>query len=839
LTDAAAVRDVAGTRQVKLRSARLQLCVVVAIALGQLGCDWFGVSDDPSHTADLRPAASRLAFARYGAATPLAFRNAGRLPSGRIHASVSSGFRIVDDACSNQALAPGASCTVAIVADATGAGTLTMQAAPGGRAEVALASEARVVVTPASARLRAGEQQRFDADVAVDWSVAEGAAGGTIDSDGRYTAPLTPGTYHVVAHVRSDPNVPGATFAVSVDAWVLDVVAGALGGPGHADGVGADARFALPSGIASDGKGNLYVADQLSSTIRKVVVATGAVTTLAGSPVATGGDDGAGPVARFSQPTGVALDGAGTLFIADSLNHTIRRLDLGTGRVGTVAGTRGNAGNVDSTQSWPTFNTPLGLAFDAASGNLYVADSGNDGLRKIAFSGPNRQYPWVSTLRDASNTPLNIVYPWGLACDGQGTLYVGSAANGTVTKVVVGTPPTMSVLTDGSGADVQTHAAQSVALGGDGRLYVGEDDPFPVVSFTPGAGTVTNVGATSTVANALAWSGDTLYLGDESTIGALPTTTSMGVVIPIAGRAAQRGNVDGAPAQARFHTPTSIVYDAATARAYMLDVGNRSIRQLSLPTGEVTTIARPTGTTSPLRRLYALTSDGQGNLYFIDRDEIPLHWSIRKVVAATGAVSTVFAADKAAGPLTALAADGDGNVYVGSKNAILRIAAGPVPMKTVAGIPGTAGKSDTKDGQALFGSLQALAWDGASTLYAADDSAIRAVAIADGTTTTIAGVADQAGDLDGTGPGARFAEPSALAFDSAGLLFIAEGGRSTVRRLDVKTGAVVTWVGASGLGVVRPGPLPAAVNAPGGIAVVGHGELLLTDANENAVLRVR
>jgi sugar lactone lactonase YvrE len=776
-----------------------------------------------------------MSFTRYSVASTLTCQNMGRSRSGKLRASVSAGFRIVDDTCSTRVLEPYTSCTLGIVADAAGKGVLTLQAAPGGHVAITLASDARAMVSPATAQLRAGQHLRFTSDVAVDWSVSEGALGGSIDADGEYIASLTPGSYHVVATAHHDPQ-QRTTIPITVNAWVLELVAGALGGVGNADGVGEDARFWQPMGMVSDGQGNLYVADMGSNIIRKVEVATGTVTTLAGTPLLFGPDNGDGAAARFSEPTGLALDGAGRLFIADSANNTIRSLDLTSHHVSTLAGS-GIGGLQDSTQGWEQFSVPIGLTYDAANTTLYVVDSGNDTVRKVALFGPGLRQAWVTTLRDASNMPLSVVYGWGIARDSSGTLYVGSAAFGTVSKIVPGSPPTVSDVNDGSGMAAQMHAALSVALDGTGRLYVAEDYPFPLDTFTPDAGTVTPLVDSNTVAESLAWGDDRLYFADESTVGAITATASPPAVTHIAGRAANFGSVNGPATAARFSAPSSIVFDGSAA--YVIDTVTRSVRKVAWPSGDVSTLAVPKGSTSSGRQLYALTYDGNGSLYMIDEDQIPPLWSILKIDTASGAISTAFTSAKTLGRLTALAADGTGHLYVGSRNAILRLSLGGAPMQTVAGTPGMAGKSDTKDGRALFGSLQAFALDGAGTLYVLDDHAIRSVALTDGTTTTIAGVADQAGGLDGTSSSARFGWPTALAYDSDGTLFIVDTSYSTVRRLDVKTGDVMTWIGQPGVGIVRLGTLPAAVNQPGGIAVIAHGELLFTDRNENAVLHVR
>lgn len=104
----------------------------------------------------------------------------------------------------------------------------------------------------------------------------------------------------------------------------LRLVAGGLGGVGNANEIGGDARFASPIGVVVDGAGNLYVADGGNSVIRQLTLATGAVTTLAGMAGVSGTANGAGAAARFRGPNGLALDGAGNLFVADTGNHVIR-----------------------------------------------------------------------------------------------------------------------------------------------------------------------------------------------------------------------------------------------------------------------------------------------------------------------------------------------------------------------------------------------------------------------------------------------------------------------------------------------------------------------------------
>ena len=163
----------------------------------------------------------------------------------------------------------------------------------------------------------------------------------------------------------------------------VTTLAGA-GRPDIADGTGAAARFNDPAGITSDGADNLYVADTADSTIRKVVVTTGAVTTLAGAGW-FGSADGIGAAALFNHPEGVACDGAGNLYVADTGNNTIRKVALASGAVTTIAGAVGQSGGADGTGAAARFSGPTGLTSDGA-GNLYVADTANSTIRKIVIA---------------------------------------------------------------------------------------------------------------------------------------------------------------------------------------------------------------------------------------------------------------------------------------------------------------------------------------------------------------------------------------------------------------------------------------------------------------------
>ena len=191
----------------------------------------------------------------------------------------------------------------------------------------------------------------------------------------------TPGLYYFVGGGRgwlnlSNGQVPDADGnAGSSPAALVSTLAGSTNG--SANGTGAAAQFNSPSGVAADGSGNVFVADRGNNRIRQIVVATGAVSTLAGSTA--GSLDGTGAAAQFNFPAGVAADGGGNVFVADQ-NSRIRRIVVATGAVSTLAG--GINGFADGTGATARFNSPAGVSVDG-SGNVFVADQNNNRIRRI------------------------------------------------------------------------------------------------------------------------------------------------------------------------------------------------------------------------------------------------------------------------------------------------------------------------------------------------------------------------------------------------------------------------------------------------------------------------
>ena len=245
----------------------------------------------------------------------------------------------------------------------------------------------------------------------------------------------------VAVDIRGDVYVAqnsNNTILKVTPAGVRTTLAGLGGNHGSADGTGSAARFTDPRGVAVDVVSNVYVADSGNNTIRKVTPA-GVVTTLAGLAGSVGSADGTGSAARFTfgyDGGGVAVDSIGNVYVADRGNATIRKITP-TGVVTTLAGLAESYGSVDGMGSAARFNSPSGVAVDV-EGNVYVADSGNNIIRKITPTGV------VTTLAglagsigsaDGTGNIARFAHPPGVAVDVVSNVYVADSGNGTIRKV--------------------------------------------------------------------------------------------------------------------------------------------------------------------------------------------------------------------------------------------------------------------------------------------------------------------------------------------------------------------------------------------------------------------
>jgi sugar lactone lactonase YvrE/microcystin-dependent protein len=274
---------------------------------------------------------------------------------------------------------------------------------------------------------------------------------------------------------------------------------------GFADGIGTAASFKNPYGIAIGPDGNIYVADGDNNRIRKVTLG-GIVTTVAGSGSAAFAD-GIGTAASFSNPYGIAIGPDGTIYVADTNNHRIRKMIYnGTAWVVTTLAGSGSTGNTDSTGTAALFNSPEGIAL-APDGTIYVADTGNSRIRKMIYNGT----AWVVTRlagntsafpADGTGTNATFSFPKGIAIGPDGNIYVADTSNHIIRKV---TPQGVVTRVAGSpiaesGNGTKLNQPTGIAVAADGSIYIGDRNNNRICKITFPTGTNLDAGVVTSFA---------------------------------------------------------------------------------------------------------------------------------------------------------------------------------------------------------------------------------------------------------------------------------------------------------------------------------------------------
>jgi sugar lactone lactonase YvrE len=620
---------------------------------------------------------------------------------------------------------------------------------------------------------------------------------------------------------------------------VVSTIAGFAGNPGSADGTGRNARFYNPSGVALDNAGNLYVADTGNSTIRKVIQ-TGTnltVVTIAGLARCPGTNDGPGNVARFNQPTRLVVDAAGDIYVGDTANFTIRKII--TGVVSTIAGVPGQRGTSDGVGDVAKFNAPEGLAVDSA-GNLYVADSNNHTVRQVSLIGSDwvvstiAGTPLIPGAADGPGGVAQFYRPKGIACDSSGNLYVSDYVNSLIRVIwPAGTNWTVSTLAGQLGVYGNAEGSATNAVF-DGSRGITVD--------TRGM----------------------IYVADQFT-SCIRSITSAGMVNNLAGAAHSAGNVNGTGSEARFYIPYGTAVDSY-GDVYVADSGNAAIRKISAA-GLVTTLAGTlagskaivgtndgVGNDARFNFPQGLAVDGVGTIYVADTSNHTI-----RAVSPAGVVTTIAGSPLNSGtndgpgslarfdhPKT-VALDAYGNIFVtDTYNRTIRklaLAGTNWTVSTIAGSPGLAGSDDGPGNTARFAYPLGIVADNSGNVYVSEYYAYTIRKLTPSGTnwivSTIAGLAGSQGTKDGTNNAARFYNPYGLAIDSLGALYVAEGSGGLVRKLNpAGTSWVVTTIGgvAATQGSADGAGSAALFTFPAQIAVDSAGTLYFADTG-NCTIR--
>lgn len=633
-----------------------------------------------------------------------------------------------------------------------------------------------------------------------------------------------------------------AVYQLNPSADTLTLVAGNnTSGYSGDGGPATNAQISTICGIALDAAGDVYFADCANEVIRRVDASTGIITTVAGN--GSGGytgDGGPATSATLNSPHGLAVDGGGNLYIADTLNSVIRRVAASTGVIATVAGngTAGFSGN-GTRAIHAELNDPEGVAVDA-SGNLYIADTQNNIVRLVtasngiisAYAG-NRFAGYKGDGGPATSARLNL--PEGVALDSAGDLYIADTFNSVIRLVNASTGIITTAAGDGS-----------AGYSGDGGPATAASLDHPAAVAIDGAGN--------------------LYIPDQYNF-VIRLVKSGGTISTIAGNTFSSYGGDGGSATgAQMYEPMGAVAVDSSGNLIISDSGNNAVRRVAASTGIITTIAGTgiagfTGdggpaTSAQLNNPQGIAVDAAGNIYIADAGNNV----VRRIDASTGLISTFAGSHGCAyegdgGPATSaqlcfpggLAFDAAGDLFIADAYSMVvrRVDASKGTISTVAGT-GTSSGYSGDGGQATSAKLNipnSVAVDGAGNLYIADsyNYVIREVFASNGLIMTVVGdhTLGYSGDR-GPATQATLNYPFGVGVDSAGDIYIADSYNSVVRYVDAPSGRIATVAGNgtydfSGDG----GPATAAEMADTwGVTLDASGRLFVTDTFNSRIRMV-
>ncbi|MGK0179295.1 MAG: sugar lactone lactonase YvrE [Nitrospinales bacterium] len=628
-------------------------------------------------------------------------------------------------------------------------------------------------------------------------------------------------------------------------------------------GKATEAKLSVPAGLAFDKSGNLYIADRNNNRVRKVDT-RGTITTIAGTGTAGfSGDGGLATQAQLNLPSGVALDGKGNIFISDRSNNRIRVIDS-KGKIRTYAGSGNDGFRGDNGPALKaSIDRPFGIALDR-KGNLYIADRRNNRVRKVNTQGI------ITTVAGdggyfmmGDNGPAyraSIAGPTGVVVDDQGTLYIADRENNRIRAVdsqgmistVVGTGKQDYNGDSEVARDTNLHLPFGVALNPEGKLLVVDRSHYRIRSIDLKRGSVKTIagngkkmfagdggpatGATLSFPHGIAVDkNDNVLISDKGNYR-IRKISPDGIIHTIAGNGI-RGNIgDDMPAmKASIYGATSLklnnkdemfilspsgfvslirkIDEKGIMRKFLETVAPRYLKSIanSKYKGKV-----QTGELAIITTFSDIAFDHKGNMFISDR----LNHQIRKV-DSKGNISTIAGTGESShygdgGPASeaafrdpsALATDKEGNLYIGdSANNMIRKIDTKGIISTIAG---NGNHEATGDGgpavKAGIRNIDQLAVSPQGEVHIAgmNSNSVRKIT-KDGKIVTVAGTGYQGYFGDG-GPAnkAMLKSPVAIAFDSKGNLYITDMGNNRIRKVDTK-GIISTFAGTGNFGWAQDG----------------------------------
>jgi uncharacterized protein (TIGR03437 family) len=662
-------------------------------------------------------------------------------------------------------------------------------------------------------------------------------AGGAAPANAASATGISVGQPHRLA-VDGSGNVYfsslNSVFKLSANGSLALVAGNSRAGFSGDGGPAVNAQLNSPLGLAVDSSGNLYIADSGNNRVR-MVTAAGIISTFAGNGLPgvylNVGDWSPAPQGNLHLPSGVAVDRSGNVYIADTLHHMIREVLASgpfAGLIQTIAGDTfaGYLGDGLVALGHTEFSHPEDVALDSA-GNIYIVDTGNSYIRKITTDGIINSIAGNGGIGYAGDAGLatgaSLFQPNAIAVDAAGDVYIAETGDHRVrmvnTKLYINTvagngSPGFGGDGGPSGAS-QLNTPTGVAVDSAGNLYVA-DSLNGRVRKIPQSATISTVAGNGLYS----YSGDggaaakaELYLPQAVALDAngnryiadsgnhvVRKVASNGAISTIAGAGVAGFGGDGSSAaSAQLNTPTGVAVDKS-GNIYIADSGNNRVRKIA-SNGAISTFAGTgsagfggeggAATSAQLYNPVAVAVDASGNLYIADLGND----RVRKV-SASGAITTV-----AGNGTTAYGGDG-----------------GPAV-------------------NAQLNFPQAVAVDASGNLYIADSLNFRVREVTTGgLIATVAGngSAGYSGDL-GQATAAQISSPVGVAVDSAGSIYISDGAVH-IRKV-YANGIIVTIAGNGSPGYSGDGgaATSAQIDAPGGMAVDSSGNVLFADTANNAV----